>query len=151
MFATLLVSGPKCEALLLRGYLSNVFVCIVYTSVRSNKGLWLIKNALKTPHPHRICSNLHSSFLSPLHTHFNSQNIPKSGHTLTGWAGCTPKIGHEKWTSGSRALINKAAAEGIMEPVDKIDSNEWPGTNGIHLQIKISELWYTATHSKVPC
>lgn len=43
------------------------------------------------------------------------------------------------------------SAEGIMEPIDKINSNKWPGTNHIHSQIKISEHWYTATHSKVPC
>lgn len=83
MFAALLVSGPKCEALLLRGYLSNVFVCIAYTSVRSNKGLWLIKNVLKIPNPHRFCSNSHSSFSLPWHINFNSQNIPKPEHNVS--------------------------------------------------------------------
>lgn len=88
-------------------------------------------------------------FSSLAYTFQFSQNTPKSGHTLAGWAGFIhPKI-ELAWKVAQEPQWKEVSADEIMEPIDKIAGSEWPGTDCVHAQRNMTELWYTEVSQKL--
>lgn len=78
-----------------------------------------------------------------------SRNTPKSGHTLAGWSGSIhPKI-ELAWKVAQEPRWKEVSADEIMEPIDKIDSSEWPGTDCVNAQRNMTKLWYTEVSQKL--
>lgn len=88
-------------------------------------------------------------FSSLAYTFQFSQNTSKSGHTLAGWSGSIhPKI-ELAWKMAQEPRWKEVSADEIMEPIDKIDRNEWPGTDHVPAQRNMTQLWFTEASQKL--